>query len=175
MGDAGMSRRTPSYGSDAAEADRFRLLVEAVTDYAIYMLDPSGVVTSWNPGARHIKGYDASEIVGRNFANFYEEADRKAGVPQRALATAARVAPDPASHLLWAEIVRPPTLSRCLGRTSASGPSLPQIGIPARRILRRSMRSQAYVVLQHGMRRRTLNVRIALPNPFYIGCLPAYD
>src|SRR5882757_5714239 len=91
MGDAGMSRRTPSYGSDAAEADRFRLLVEAVTDYAIYMLDPSGVVTSWNPGARHIKGYDASEIVGRNFANFYEEADRKAGVPQRALATAARV------------------------------------------------------------------------------------
>jgi PAS domain S-box-containing protein len=73
-----------------SEAERFRLLVEAVTDYAIYMIDPSGIVTSWNAGAERIKGYKASEIVGRNFATFYEEADRKAGVPQRVLAIAGR-------------------------------------------------------------------------------------
>ncbi|HEX9330157.1 MAG TPA: PAS domain S-box protein [Reyranella sp.] len=70
------------------EAERFRLLVEAVSDYAIYMIDPSGTVTSWNAGAERIKGYKASEILGRNFADFYQEADRKAGVPQRALAIA---------------------------------------------------------------------------------------
>jgi len=90
MGDAGMSRKTPLYASNPTEGERFRLLVEAVTDCAIFMLDPSGIVTSWNPGARRIKGYKASEIIGRNFANFYQEADRKAEVPQRALATAAR-------------------------------------------------------------------------------------
>ena len=72
------------------EAERFRLLVEAVTDYAIYMLDPNGIVTSWNAGAERIKGYKASEILGRSFATFYEEADRKAGVPQRVLAIAGR-------------------------------------------------------------------------------------
>ncbi len=72
------------------EAERFRLLVEAVTDYAIYMIDPSGIVTSWNAGAERIKGYRAAEIIGRNFENFYQEADRKAGIPQRALQTAAR-------------------------------------------------------------------------------------
>ena len=72
------------------EAERFRLLVEAVTDYAIYMIDPSGIVTSWNAGAERIKGYRGAEIMGRSFENFYEEADRKAGVPQRALQTAAR-------------------------------------------------------------------------------------
>jgi PAS domain S-box-containing protein len=72
------------------EAERFRLLVEAVTDYAIYMLDTSGTVTSWNAGAERIKGYTASEILGRNFATFYEAADRSAGVPQRVLAIAGR-------------------------------------------------------------------------------------
>jgi PAS domain S-box-containing protein len=91
MGDAGMFRHRLSSGRSAAtEDERFRLLVEAVTDYAIYMLDPSGIVISWNAGAQRIKGYDAPEIIGRSFATFYEEADRKAGVPQRALATAAR-------------------------------------------------------------------------------------
>ena len=72
------------------EAERFRLLVEAVTDYAIYMLDPNGIVTSWNAGAERIKGYKASEILGRSFSDFYEEADRKAGIPQRVLEIAAR-------------------------------------------------------------------------------------
>jgi PAS domain S-box-containing protein len=72
------------------EAARFRLFVEAVTDYAIYMLDPVGTVSSWNAGAQRFKGYEASEILGENFARFYEPADRAAGLPAHALATAAR-------------------------------------------------------------------------------------
>jgi PAS domain S-box-containing protein len=72
------------------EAERFRLLVEAVTDYAICMIDPNGIVTSWNAGAERIKGYKSSEILGRSFATFYEEADRRAGIPQRVLEIAAR-------------------------------------------------------------------------------------
>jgi PAS domain S-box-containing protein len=68
---------------------RYRLLVEAVTDYAIYMLDPNGIVTSWNPGAQRFKGYLASEVIGKHFSLFYGEEDRKAGFPQRALGIAA--------------------------------------------------------------------------------------
>ncbi|MCF8470704.1 MAG: PAS domain S-box protein [Parvibaculum sp.] len=69
---------------------RYRLLVEAVTNYAIYMLDPSGIVMSWNAGARRFKGYEASEIIGEHFSRFYSEEDRLAGVPQRAIDTAMR-------------------------------------------------------------------------------------
>jgi PAS domain S-box-containing protein len=68
---------------------RHRLLVDAVTDYAIYMLDPSGIVASWNAGAQRFKGYTAAEIIGRHFSAFYTEQDRLAGEPERALATAA--------------------------------------------------------------------------------------
>ncbi|MEN2785455.1 PAS domain S-box protein [Sphingomonas qilianensis] len=67
---------------------RFRLLVQGVKDYAIYMLDPTGNVTNWNPGAQAIKGYSADEIVGRHFSTFYTEEDRQAGEPQRALSVA---------------------------------------------------------------------------------------
>jgi PAS domain S-box-containing protein len=70
--------------------ERFRLLVQGVTDYAIYMLDPVGTITSWNPGAERFKGYNADEIVGQNFARFYSEEDRMAGAPSRALETAER-------------------------------------------------------------------------------------
>jgi PAS domain S-box-containing protein len=69
---------------------RFQLLVNAVTDYAIYMLEPDGTVASWNPGARRFKGYEADEILGRNFSCFFTEEDRAAGLPQLALDTAAR-------------------------------------------------------------------------------------
>jgi len=69
---------------------RFQLLVNAVTDYAIYMLEPDGTVASWNPGARRFKGYEADEILGRNFSCFFTEEDRVAGLPQLALDTAAR-------------------------------------------------------------------------------------
>ncbi|MGA0534221.1 PAS domain S-box protein [Hansschlegelia sp. KR7-227] len=70
--------------------ERYRLLVENIVDYAIYMLDPDGVITSWNAGARRSKGYSAEEILGRNFSQFYTEEDRAAGLPQIVLATAGR-------------------------------------------------------------------------------------
>jgi PAS domain S-box-containing protein len=69
---------------------RFRMLVQGVHDYAIYMLDPDGRVTNWNSGAERIKGYKAEEIVGRHFSQFYTEQDRAGGEPQRALETALR-------------------------------------------------------------------------------------
>ena len=76
------------YAASLTEDGRYRLLVEAVTDYAIYMLDPNGIITSWNPGAERFKGYTASEIIGQHFSRFYPEADRAADVPKRALETA---------------------------------------------------------------------------------------
>ncbi|MFT3718634.1 PAS domain S-box protein [Pseudorhodoferax sp.] len=75
--------------SPFSEEARYRLLVEAVTDYAIYMLDPQGLVVSWNSGAQRLKGYAPAEILGRSFASFYTPGDRDAGVPQRALAQSA--------------------------------------------------------------------------------------
>jgi PAS domain S-box-containing protein len=70
------------------EERQFRLLVQGVTDYAIYMLDPRGHIISWNPGARRFKGYEAAEILGQHFSRFYTEEDRLHKVPQRALQTA---------------------------------------------------------------------------------------
>jgi PAS domain S-box-containing protein len=70
--------------------ERFRLLVQSVTDYAIYMLDPEGRVSSWNPGAERFKGYAASEIIGEHFSRFYTEEDKQAGIPRIALETAVR-------------------------------------------------------------------------------------
>ncbi len=68
--------------------EEFRLLVQSVTDYGIYMLDPEGNVATWNAGAQRIKGYTEEEIVGQHFSRFYTEEDRAAGAPERALATA---------------------------------------------------------------------------------------
>jgi PAS domain S-box-containing protein len=70
--------------------ERFRLLVQNVTDYAIYMLDTEGFVSSWNAGAQRFKGYTPDEIIGEHFSRFYEPEDQATGLPQRALATAAR-------------------------------------------------------------------------------------
>ncbi|GGF85319.1 hypothetical protein GCM10007301_51500 [Azorhizobium oxalatiphilum] len=70
--------------------ERFRLLVDGITDYAVYMLSPSGEILTWNAGATRIKGYAASEVLGRNFALFYTPADQAAGEPAKALAIAAR-------------------------------------------------------------------------------------
>ncbi|WP_445571781.1 PAS domain S-box protein [Pseudomonas sp. E102] len=72
------------------EDQRFRLLIDAVVDYAIYMTDPSGIIISWNSGARRFKGYEESEILGQHFSRFYTDQDRAAGLPQRALDTAVR-------------------------------------------------------------------------------------
>jgi PAS domain S-box-containing protein len=68
--------------------EQFRLLVQGVTDYAIYMLDPTGRVNSWNAGASRIKGYAPDEIVGEHFSRFYTDEDRAADEPAKALATA---------------------------------------------------------------------------------------
>ena len=76
-------------GADPTDA-QFRLLVETVSDYAIYLLDTAGHVMSWNAGAERIKGYAAREIMGRSFAIFYPPEEREAGIPERNLAQAAR-------------------------------------------------------------------------------------
>ena len=73
-----------------ASEERFRLLVQGVADYAIFMLDPDGFVTNWNAGAARIKGYTAAEIVGHHFSRFYMEEDQQTRLPQRALETARR-------------------------------------------------------------------------------------
>ena len=69
---------------------RYSVLVNGVTDYAIYMIDPNGIITNWNRGAQRIKGYCTEEIVGRHFACFHTEEDRAANVPQQLLQIAAR-------------------------------------------------------------------------------------
>ena len=77
-------------GFDAhTSTQRFQLLINAVSDYAIYMLDPDGAVVTWNPGAERIKGYRAEDIIGRNYATFFTEEDLAAGLPRRALDMAA--------------------------------------------------------------------------------------
>jgi PAS domain S-box-containing protein len=82
--------RSDRHIASLTDEGRYRLLVEAVTDYAIYMLDASGIVTTWNPGAQRFKGYAANEIIGQHFSRFYTEDDRKTGLPNRALETAER-------------------------------------------------------------------------------------
>lgn len=69
---------------------QFRMLVDGVRDYAIYMLDPDGYITNWNAGAAVIKGYTAEEIIGRHFSTFYTEEDRLRGEPQCGLEAALR-------------------------------------------------------------------------------------
>ncbi len=81
-----MSIKDQQQQRDLFESERnFRLLVENVADYALYMLDPTGVVTSWNIGGQRIKGYLPGEIIGQHFSRFYTEVDRANGKPQRAL------------------------------------------------------------------------------------------
>ena len=78
------------YEASLSAEGRYRLLVEGISDYAIYLLSPRGTVTSWNKGAELFKGYSAAEIIGRNFSEFYTPEDRAAGLPARALEVAAR-------------------------------------------------------------------------------------
>jgi PAS domain S-box-containing protein len=77
-----------SSGPDQIDDSRYRQLIDAITDYAIYMLDADGRVVSWNPGAERFKGYKAGEIIGQHFSRFYTDEDRAAGAPERALRTA---------------------------------------------------------------------------------------
>ncbi len=82
--------KTDNYLASLTDDGRYRLLVEGVTDYAIYMLDPAGIVSSWNLGAQRFKGYEPSEIIGHHFSRFYTAEDQETGLPTRALETAAR-------------------------------------------------------------------------------------
>ncbi|MCP3710048.1 PAS domain S-box protein [Paraburkholderia sp. CNPSo 3274] len=75
--------------SNIAIADRYRLLIDAVRDYAIFMLEPGGRVASWNAGAQRIKGYSSDEIVGQHFSVFYPPDDIASGKPTYLLETAA--------------------------------------------------------------------------------------
>jgi PAS domain S-box-containing protein len=81
------SRQTQEILRESEE--RFRLLVEGVKDYAIFMLDAEGRVTTWNPGARRIKGYEAEEITGEHFSIFYTDEDVERGYPDEVLRLAA--------------------------------------------------------------------------------------
>jgi PAS domain S-box-containing protein len=81
-----MSEKDQRQQRDLFESERsFRLLVEGVADYALYMLDPTGIITSWNIGGERIKGYSPAEILGRHFSCFYTEPDRANDKPTRAL------------------------------------------------------------------------------------------
>jgi PAS domain S-box-containing protein len=73
-----------------ATEERFRLLVDSVRDYAIFMLDPSGRIVSWNTGAERIKGYAAAEIIGEHFSKFYPKEDVDSGKCEMELEMAAR-------------------------------------------------------------------------------------
>ena len=87
-----LDRLVAERSAELADKERqFRLLVQGVTDYAIYMLDPDGNVRSWNFGAERIKGYRAEEAIGMHVSAFHTEDDRRAGLPQRALDEARRV------------------------------------------------------------------------------------
>ncbi|WP_370161484.1 hybrid sensor histidine kinase/response regulator [Limimaricola soesokkakensis] len=110
---------TEAVAIPVSEDERHRLLLEAITDYAIYMLDSTGHVSSWNPGAERFKGYTASEIMGAHFSRFYTEEDRARGLPEEVLRTAAnagryegegwRVRKD--GHRFWAHVVVDPIRS----------------------------------------------------------------
>jgi PAS domain S-box-containing protein len=80
-----ITERSKTQAALAESENRFRLLVGGVTDYALYMLDPSGIVTNWNAGGQRIKGYTPEEIVGQHFSRFYTPSDQAAGRPARAL------------------------------------------------------------------------------------------
>ncbi len=85
-----MSERKAAQDALRLSEQRFRLLVQGVQDYAIYMLDPRGFITSWNRGAQRFKGYADEEILGEHFSRFYTDEDRATGLPARALRTAAQ-------------------------------------------------------------------------------------
>src|SRR5258708_1329302 len=109
-----MAGRTSSKNVEQRESEgRFRLLVESVRDYAIFMLDPDGVVLTWNTGAERFKGYRADEIIGQHFSRFYPPEMLERGLPARELEVAQatgvfedegwRVRKD--GSLFWANVV----------------------------------------------------------------------
>ena len=113
---AGRPADKPGIATSANSEERFRLLLESIKDYSILMLDPGGLVTTWNKGAERITGYRSDEIIGRHFSHFYPQADVTQGKPEHELAVAAaegrcedegwRVRKD--GTKFWAEVVITP-------------------------------------------------------------------
>ena len=91
---------------------RYQYLISGISDYAIYMLDPNGHVSSWNAGANRFKGYVAQEILGEHFSRFYTAEDRAAGMPARALRDRAE-----------ARASSKPRAGACARTARASGPT----------------------------------------------------
>ena len=83
-----LTERRRYEGQLRANEERFRLLIESVQDYAIYMLDPSGYIMSWNSGAQRLHGYRAEEILGKHFSRLYRAEDIRDGAPWRELEAA---------------------------------------------------------------------------------------
>lgn len=84
-----MNQAPPTLAPDITAGERhLRVLIDSVHDYAIYMLDPNGIVISWNRGAQRFKGYRATEIIGQHFSRFFREEDVRSDLPSRILATA---------------------------------------------------------------------------------------
>jgi PAS domain S-box-containing protein len=79
------------HSATLAELDKYKLLVESVQDYAIFLLDPDGYIMTWNKGAERNKGYNPDEIIGKHFSTFYLERDKQAGKPERELELAQRL------------------------------------------------------------------------------------
>ena len=75
----------PNSSRKIDEGNQFRLLAQALTDYAIYMIDPEGFITTWNAGAERIKGYESTEIIGQHFSRFFTDEDQRQGLPQQIL------------------------------------------------------------------------------------------
>jgi PAS domain S-box-containing protein len=119
-------------GKELVEADLYRALVEHVNDHAVYMLDPEGVVVTWNEGAERIKGYKAAEIIGRKFDCFFTPEDRERGKPQEVLKAALRDGEYKAEEIrvredgsrFWAHVVLQPLKDRdgnLIGFASSTG------------------------------------------------------
>ncbi|MHC2335285.1 PAS domain S-box-containing protein [Bradyrhizobium sp. USDA 4454] len=85
---AGRYLRMNPNTADVSDGQRLQLLIDAITDYAIYLVEPDGKIASWNSGAARMKGYSADEIIGRPLSTFYTPEDQAAGLPQKALAVA---------------------------------------------------------------------------------------
>jgi PAS domain S-box-containing protein len=85
-----INSRTANFEDSLTEEGRYRLLIESIRDYAIYMLDTKGFITNWNVGAERFKGYQRHEIIGQHFSRFYDEEDRSTNLPGRALSIAER-------------------------------------------------------------------------------------
>jgi PAS domain S-box-containing protein len=107
-----------------SDAKRLEFLVTSVRDYAIFMLDPLGTIVSWNAGAQRFKGYSREEVIREHFSIFYTDADRQAGVPDRALQIAAAEGKFEAENWrgrkdgsrFWAHVVIDPILNEDDGR-----------------------------------------------------------